>query len=108
MCLPYILIFIQVKLLQRANRDATQYNSMQINPKLEANKEFYHYFTGMTHWLLSVVGISAELEMLWVLPGVLHSWLLVCLTGLQSREKIMPQGVEEAVADLQPAFSRCS
>lgn len=49
MCLPYILIFIHIKLLQRVNQDAKQYNSMQINPKLEANKEFYHYFTGMTH-----------------------------------------------------------
>lgn len=77
-------------------------------PNSKQIRNFILYFTGMTHWLLSVVGISAELEMLWVLPGVLHSWLLVCLTGLQSREKIMPQGVEEAVADLQPAFSRCS
>lgn len=49
MYLPYILIFIHIKSLQRANKDATRYNSMQINTKLKANKELYHYFMGMTH-----------------------------------------------------------
>ncbi|KAI1237007.1 hypothetical protein IHE44_0014259 [Lamprotornis superbus] len=51
---------------RRANKDATQHNSMHINPKLKANKELHHYFTGMTHNCIPVLpGIASFIE-----PGV--------------------------------------